>query len=58
MASRLGWMTQHLASMQAMNSALTDLYAVLTPEQRGVADRLMDAMGPRGHGHAMAWQNR
>ena len=34
MAQHIGLMAQHLASMQAINGALTDLYAVLTPEQR------------------------
>lgn len=53
MASHLGLMTQHLAGMQAMTTALTDLYAVLTPEQRGVADQYFGQMGPRGMGFGM-----
>ena len=38
MAQRIGTMTQHLEGMQAVNAALKDLYAVLTPEQRNIAD--------------------
>ena len=58
MASHLGWMTQRLAGMQAMNSALTDLYAVLTPEQRSVADQSFGPMGSGAHGHGMGRQTR
>jgi hypothetical protein len=36
--------------MQAMSTALTDLYAVLTPQQRITADRLMGHRGPGGQG--------
>ena len=50
MSLRIGAMTQRLAGMQAMNTALTDLYAVLTPAQRATADRLMGPHGPRGQG--------
>ncbi len=39
MSLRIGAMTQRLAAMQAMNTALTDLYAVLTPQQRATADQ-------------------
>ena len=39
-------MEQRLASMKAVTKALADLYAVLTPEQKAVADRLMS--GPHG----------
>jgi len=53
MASHLGAMAQHLAGMQAMSTALTDLYAVLTPEQRSVADRVLAPMGQRGYGRGM-----
>ena len=51
MSLRIGHMTQRLAGMQAMNTALTDLYAVLTPEQRKLADQSMGRMGGRGQGH-------
>jgi len=51
MSLRIGHMTQRLASMQAMNTALTDLYAVLTPEQRKLADQSMARMGGRGQGY-------
>jgi len=50
MSLRIGAMTQRLAGMQAMNMALTDLYAVLTPQQRATADRLMGHGGPGGQG--------
>ncbi len=50
MSLRIGAMTQRLAGMQAMNTALTDLYAVLSPAQRATADRLMGPRGPQGQG--------
>jgi len=50
MAQRLGVMTQHLAGMQAVNTTFKDLYAVLTPQQRSVADEQFGFMGPRGFG--------
>lgn len=53
MSLRIGYMTQHLAGMQAMNTALTGLYAVLTPEQRTLADQVLSHMGPRGQGRGM-----
>lgn len=53
MSLRIGYMTQHLAGMQAMNTALTDLYAVLTPEQRTLADQVLGHMGPRGQGRGL-----
>lgn len=33
------FMKQRLTSMEAMNASLKDLYAVLTPEQKAVADK-------------------
>ena len=39
MAQHLGDMKAHLASMEGMQAAMRDLYAVLTPEQRAVADQ-------------------
>ena len=50
MASNTAWMSQRLAGMQAVTTALTDLYAVLTPEQRTIADQSFGAVGPRGYG--------
>jgi len=58
MASHIGWMTQRLAGMQAMNTSLTDLYAVLTPEQRSVADQSFGPMGPHGYGPGMGRQTQ
>jgi hypothetical protein len=51
-------MTQHLAGMQAINGAMTDLYAVLTPEQRSTADRLFSHTGPGGYGPGMMGRGR
>ncbi|MEK7737868.1 MAG: Spy/CpxP family protein refolding chaperone [Pseudomonadota bacterium] len=39
MALRTTMMQQHLGNMETMNVALKDLYAVLTPEQKAVADQ-------------------
>ena len=58
MAQHIGLMTQHLASMQAMNGAMTDLYAVLTPEQRSTADRLFSYAGRGGYGPGMMGRSR
>jgi hypothetical protein len=53
MAQHLGLMTQHLAGMQAVNAALKDLYTVLTPEQRAIADQSVGHMGARGYGRGV-----
>lgn len=58
MAEHIGLMGQHLASMQAMNGAMTELYAVLTPEQRSTADRLLRHAGPGGYGPGMMRRGR
>jgi len=58
MAQHIGLMAQQLASMQAMNGAMTDLYAVLTPAQRGTADRLFSHTGPGGYGPGMMGRGR
>jgi hypothetical protein len=58
MASNTAWMTQRLAGMQAVTTALSDLYAVLTPEQRTVADQSFGAVGPRGYGRGPGPQVR
>ena len=48
---RHAMMAQHDASRAARSAALKDLYTVLTPEQRAVADRGMSFMGAqRGPG--------
>ncbi|OIR07057.1 hypothetical protein GALL_106440 [mine drainage metagenome] len=47
MAQRETLMKQHLAQAEAMAAALKDLYAVLTPEQKAIADREFDHMGGR-----------
>jgi Spy/CpxP family protein refolding chaperone len=48
MAQRSEFMKQRLAGMESMNAAMKDLYAVLTPEQKAVADqRFGHAGGPR-----------
>ena len=44
------FMKQRLASMETMNAALKDLYAVLTPEQKTIADQHF--------GHPPGQQNR
>jgi hypothetical protein len=52
MAQHLDQMKQHLADMESMQGAVKNLYAVLTPEQRALADRHFDHMhrgGPMGH---------
>jgi len=40
-------MQQRAAGMMTMASALRDLYAALTPEQKIIADRHFGMMGPR-----------
>lgn len=58
-AQRTEFMKQRVAGMEAMSTALKDLYEVLTPEQKAVADqqagpgmRFANA-GPRGFGPGM-----
>ena len=46
MQGRIAFMEQRLAGMKAVTKARADLYAVLTPEQKAIADRLM--RGPHG----------
>lgn len=48
MAKHLEGMKQHLAAMEAVQAALGQLYAVLTAEQKAVADR---EFGPRQMRH-------
>jgi Spy/CpxP family protein refolding chaperone len=40
-------MKQRLAGMEAMTSAVKDLYAALTPEQKAIADKHFQMMGGR-----------
>jgi len=47
LAQRTEFAKQGLASMEVMSAAVKDLYAVLTPEQKTLADRLL-AHGPMG----------
>ena len=58
MGSNVAWMSQRLAGMQAVTTALADLYAVLTPEQRTTADQSFGAVGPRGYGRGPGPQVR
>jgi Spy/CpxP family protein refolding chaperone len=48
MAKRTAAMQQRLAGMTTMNQALSALYAVLTPEQKAVADQNLGMMGGGG----------
>jgi len=54
-AQREAMFKQRQAGMQAHTAAVKDLYAVLTPEQRAIADRGMGPMGGyrMGGGHRM-----
>jgi periplasmic protein CpxP/Spy len=58
MAQHIDDMNQRLASMQTMQAALKDLYAVLTPEQKAIADEHAQRMGGPGarRGHGMGPQ--
>ncbi|MBE0548193.1 MAG: Spy/CpxP family protein refolding chaperone [Rubrivivax sp.] len=50
MAQRTEFMKQRMAGMESMNAAMKDLYVVLTPEQKALADqRFGHAGGPRMH---------
>ncbi len=48
LAQRTEFAKQGVASMEVMSAAVKDLYAVLTPEQKVLADRQL-AHGPMGH---------
>jgi len=43
MQTHIAFMEQRLAGMKAVAKARADLYTVLTPEQKAVADRLMSS---------------
>ncbi len=47
LAQRTERMKQHVASMEARTAAVKELYAVLTPEQKAIADKQFS----RGHKH-------
>jgi Spy/CpxP family protein refolding chaperone len=47
MQARITFMEQRLAGMKIVAKARADLYSVLTPEQKAVADRMMMS-GPHG----------
>lgn len=49
LAQRTEFAKQRLAAMETMTAAVKDLYAVLTPEQKALADRQL-AHGPMGGG--------
>ncbi len=49
LAQRTEFAKQRIAAMETMTAAVTDLYAVLTPEQKALADRKL-AHGPMGSG--------
>lgn len=51
MSLRIGAMTQRLEGMQAMNKSFTELYAVLTPQQRTTADQHFAQRGAGSHRH-------
>jgi Spy/CpxP family protein refolding chaperone len=51
MAKRTAAMQQQLAGMTRMTETLTALYAVLTPDQKAVADQNLGMMGGGGRPH-------
>jgi periplasmic protein CpxP/Spy len=53
MAQRSEMMKAGLAGMDTMAAALKDLYAVLSPEQKAIADRHFGGMGGHRRGHGM-----
>ncbi len=62
MAQHTETMKQRVAGMEKMNSALKDLYATLTPEQKATADKRFGhqggQMGGSMGGHAMQHHGR
>ena len=51
MGQRATAMQQHAAAMAAVTNAFGALYAVLTPEQKAIADQNAGMMGHRGMRH-------
>ena len=47
LAQQTEWMKQRRAEMEANVSALKNLYATLTPEQKAIADQRFGGFGPR-----------
>ena len=58
MAQRSEFMKQRLTGMEAMSAAIKDLYAVLTPEQKAVADQRFGHGGGHPSGHGMPFGPR
>lgn len=54
LAQRSEFMKQRVSGMDSMQAALKDLYAVLTPEQKAIADKRFGNMG----GHRMSFGHR
>jgi periplasmic protein CpxP/Spy len=54
LAQRTARMKQFVASMEARTAAVTELYAVLSPEQKAIADKQF----ARGHKGGHRWGNR
>lgn len=50
MAQMQGMMKERLAAMESVNESFNRLYAALTPEQQGIADRHFSAVGRHMHG--------
>ncbi|MDB5809815.1 MAG: hypothetical protein JWN94_1937 [Betaproteobacteria bacterium] len=50
LAQRTARMKQFVASMEARTAAVTDLYAVLSPEQKAIADKQFAGGARGGHG--------
>jgi Spy/CpxP family protein refolding chaperone len=51
LATRIAMMESHLARMKEMQTALGELYGVLTPEQQKSADAVLPRFGPGGGRH-------
>lgn len=58
LAQRTARMKQGLASMEAMTAAVTDLYGVLTPEQKTIADQQLARVPVGGFGGGRGGHNR
>lgn len=55
MAQRSALMQKQIANMEVMSAALKDLYAVLTPEQKAIADQSFGGMHGQRMGHGRRW---
>ena len=56
LAERAALMKQRLAGMEDMAAAVKDLYAVLTPEQKAIADQEFGAMSGHHMGHGRRYR--